>query len=279
MDVRPQRAADPVSLEPHRLDEPPRELARRVAERRAEGRPVEGLGLPPPVAVRLHGRLALRDVAVAERELDAGDHRALGQVAGPVGEAEGRRLHEAEAVGGRELHPAHHVLHLADLRPRVHRDGPAERPGDARDELHPDEAEPVAPDPQAGGGLSGAEDEDLAARVLWREVRRDAEHHPAHAGVGDEGVRPAAEDVERDAELAHRAQELREGVGVGWADEEVGGAAHADGRARRERGVPHHVSPDALDQVIAPVGGHGAIMTGGAPGARGRPASRRRRRG
>src|SRR5512140_562691 len=82
VDVGPRGVSDAVALQADRLDEPPGEVARRVAEGRAEGRAVGRLRAAAALPVRLHDALALRDVALAQRELDAGHHGAGRKPAG-----------------------------------------------------------------------------------------------------------------------------------------------------------------------------------------------------
>ncbi len=118
----------------------------------------------------------------------------------------------APSVGRRHLDPAHHVLHLADLRAGVHGHRAAQGAGDAGDELAADEAALLGALDEAARGRAGREDQSprppprrsraTAPRTPRSETSRLAP--PPSTVTGTERRRQAPSNAERSAASAGR---------------------------------------------------------------------------
>ena len=73
------------------------------------------------------------------------------------------------------------------------------------------------------------------------EAARQPDHHARQSAVADDQVGAGADHMHRHVER-QRAQELREVVGVGRADQHLGGAADAEPGERRQRRIRLHAA-------------------------------------
>ena len=125
------------------------------------------------------------------------------------------------------------VAHGLAVGAGVADDRAAHRPGDVGGEREAGEPLPGEVGDQGGQFHAGLGAQDVAVQ---RGALVAGEHREAgHAGVADEDVGAAAEDGDRQAELARREHGVHEHAGRPGAHQELGRAADAVCRERRER--------------------------------------------